>query len=218
MHSANTIAFGNRKLSDIAKIIGKKATDITKYLKVLIDLDLIEREVPVTEITPEKSKKGLYKLKDNYISFWFKYVYVYLANLEKGEKSYVLEQIKKSFIDNHVSFVYEDICREKMWELNAQDKWDFRFNKLGRYWDSSTEIDIVAIDTVGKKIILGECKFSQNKKGIEVLEHLKKKEPSVLREVSGSNIVSYIIFSKTGFTDKLIKLAENDKNIVLITG
>jgi len=211
------IAFGNRKLSDIAKVIGKKATDITKYLKVLTDLDLIEREVPITETAPEKSKKGLYKLKDNYISFWFKYVYVYLANLEKGETNYVLEQIKKSFIDHHVSYVYEDICREKMWELNAQDMWNFRFNKLGRHWDNKTEIDIVAIDSLSKNIILGECKFSKSKKGIEVLEHLKKKEPSVQREVPGSKIVSYIIFNKTGFKDELIKLAEVEKNIHLLT-
>jgi len=211
------IAFGNRKLSDIANAISKKATDLTKYLKVLIDLDLIEREVPVTEMVPEKSKKGLYRLKDNYISFWFKFVYVYLANLEKGEKNYVLEQIKKSLIDNHVSYIYEDICHEKMWELNAQDKWDFRFNRLGRYWDSNTEIDVVAIDSVGKNIILGECKFSKNKKGIEVFEHLRKKELSVLREVPGGRIASYVIFSKAGFSDKLIKLAEDDGDIVLVT-
>ena len=137
-----------------------------------------------------------YKLKDNFISFWFKYVYVYLNNLEKGEKDYVLEQIKKSFIDKHVAFVYEDICREKMWELNAQDKWNFRFNKLGRYWDNNTEIDIVAIDSAGKNFILGECKFSKNKKGIEVLEHLKKKETTVMREFPGSKIIAYVILAK----------------------
>jgi len=76
----------------------------------------------------------------------------------------------------------------------------------------------VAIDSIGKNIILGECKYSRNKKGIEVLEHLRKKEPSVLRKVSGGKVVSYVIFSKTGFSEKLIKLAENDGNIVLITG
>ena len=42
-------------------------TRLTKYLKTLIDLDILEREVPITEENPDKSKKGLYKIKDNYL-------------------------------------------------------------------------------------------------------------------------------------------------------
>ena len=65
------IAFGNHKLSAIASAIGVKATDLTRPLKTLMELDLVEREVPITESSPEKSKKGLYKITDNYIRFWF---------------------------------------------------------------------------------------------------------------------------------------------------
>ena len=54
-----------------------KATSLTKYLGTLIDLDILEREVPVTEDNPEKSKKGLYKIKGlNYIKIsGFAFVY-----------------------------------------------------------------------------------------------------------------------------------------------
>ena len=100
------IAMGNRKLSDIATNLGLKQTGLTKYLKVLMDLDLIEREVPVTEIAPEKSKSGLYRIADNFIAFWFKYVYPYRAYLEKGETAFVLSQIKKGFVQNYAAFVY----------------------------------------------------------------------------------------------------------------
>jgi len=216
------IAFGNRKISDIASALGKKVTDLTTYLKVLIDLDLIEREVPATEDYPERSKKGLYRLKDYYFSFWFRFVYTNFARLEKGEKDYVMEQIKKSFIVNHVAYIYEDVCHEKMWELNNSDTWDFHFNKIGRYWDSNTEIDIVAISVdysaanAPRKIILGECKFSKNKKGAGILNDLKEREQAVLKEVPNGKIVSYVIFSKGGFTDELIQLAKQDKNIILV--
>lgn len=107
------IAMGNRKLSDIATNLGLKQTGLTKYLKVLMDLDLVEREVPVTETAPEKSKSGLYRIADNFIAFWFKFVYPYRAYLEKGETAFVLSQIKKGFAQNYASFVYEDVCREK---------------------------------------------------------------------------------------------------------
>ena len=43
------IAAGNSKLSAISKVLEIKATSLTKYLKTLIDLDILEREVPVTE-------------------------------------------------------------------------------------------------------------------------------------------------------------------------
>ena len=74
------------------------------------------------KISSEKSKSGLYRITDNYIAFWFKYIYPYRSYLEKGEDEYVMAKIKESFIQNFASFVYEDVCREKMWELSAQGK------------------------------------------------------------------------------------------------
>lgn len=57
------IAAGNSKLSAIASVLETKAISLTKYLKTLIDLDILEREVPITEENPEKSKRGLYRIK-----------------------------------------------------------------------------------------------------------------------------------------------------------
>ena len=151
------IAAGNTKLSSIAGVLEVKSTSLTKYLKTLIDLDILEREVPVTEDSPEKSKKGLYKIKDNYLRFWFAFVYPNMSFIESGHGRIVMDKIRKSLVRNHIAFVYEDICRERMWEINAEGVWPFYFSKLGRYWDSKEEIDIAAIDPDGKYLILGEC-------------------------------------------------------------
>ena len=51
------IAAGNSKLSAISTVLEIKSTGLTKYLKTLIDLDILEREVPVTEENPEKRKQ-----------------------------------------------------------------------------------------------------------------------------------------------------------------
>ena len=210
------IAMGNRKLSDIAANLGVKQTNLTKYLKVLMDLDLVEREVPVTESAPEKSKSGLYRITDNFISFWFKFVYPYRAYLEKGETDYVLTQIKKSFMQNFVSFVYEDVCREKMWELSATGTWDFRFDKVGRYWGAkSKETDIVAIDTLGKNIVLGECKYSVSPKGLSILHDLQERTEA-LRQLTGATNVYYVLFSSSGFTQGLLDEAQRNPYILLI--
>jgi len=210
------IAMGNRKLSEIASSIEIKQTSLTKYLKVLTDLDLIEREIPVTEAMPEKSKSGLYKIKDNYIAFWFKFVYPYMGYLEKGETDFVMSQIRKGFVQNYASFVYEDVCREMMWELSAKGYWNFHFNKIGKYWgNKANETDIVAIDSEGKNLVLGECKYSSSEKGLSVLHSLQEREHG-LKVLTNSEYVEYIIFSASGFTQGLMDEAKRNQNLKLI--
>ena len=209
------IAAGNRKLADIAANLGLKQTGLTKYLKVLTDLDLIEREVPMTETAPEKSKSGLYRLTDNFIAFWFKFVYPYRAYLEKGETKFVLSQIKKGFVQNYASFVFEDVCREKMWELSAADTWDFHFDKVGRYWGAKAgKIDIVALDSTGDDLVLGECKYTSSPKGLSVLHALQEKADAMLK-LTNAKRVQYVIFGTAGFTQSLTEKAQ-EGNVRLI--
>ena len=196
------IAAGNTKLSAIAGVLEVKSTSLTKYLKTLIDLDILEREVPVTEDSPEKSKKGLYKIKDNYLRFWFAFVYPNMSFIESGHGRIVMDRIRKSLVRNHIAFVYEDICRERMWEINAEGVWPFYFSKLGRYWDSKEEIDIAAIDPDGKNLILGECKYWQEPVGVSVLRELEAKAKTVSWEKEKRK-TWFVLFSVNGFTEEL---------------
>lgn len=208
------IAAGNSKLSAIAAVLEIKATSLTKYLKTLIELDILEREVPITEDNPEKSKKGLYKIKDNYIRFWFAFVYPNLSFIESGNTDIVMSKIKKSFIPNQVAFVYEDVCRAKMWQMNVDGVWSFHFDKLGRYWDSQNEIDIAAIDTEGNNLILGECKYWKDPVGANVLYDLEQKA----KAVSWNKDIRktwYVLFSANGFTPELQELAKTRDDVVL---
>lgn len=196
------IAAGNSKLSAIATVLETKTTNLTKYLKTLIDLDILEREVPVTEDNPEKSKRGLYRIRDNYIKFWFAFVYPNMSFLESGNTEIVMSKIRKGFVSNQIAFVYEDICREKMWRLSAEGVWDFHFSKIGRYWDSKVEIDIAALDPDGKNLILGECKYWTEPVGVNILKDLERKAESVTWK-SGRRKTNYVLFSISGFTPEL---------------
>ena len=60
-----------------------------------------------------------------------------------------MEKIKNHFIDNHASYIYENICKEKMWDLNIEGKLGFTFDKIGRWWNNNEKIDIVAFDSNG---------------------------------------------------------------------
>ena len=209
------IAAGNSKLSAIASVLEIKATSLTKYLKTLIDLDILEREVPITEEKPEKSKRGLYKIKDNYLRFWFAFVYPNRSFIESGHSRIVMNKIHKGLVTNHIGFVYEDVCRERMWDLNAEDAWPFHFTKLGRYWDNKCEIDITALDPEGRNLILGECKYWQDAVGLSVLRDLEAKAENVLWAQSKRK-VWYVLFGASGFTDELKEYAASRDDLLLL--
>lgn len=208
------IAAGNSKLSAISTVLEVKSTSLTKYLKTLIDLDILEREVPVTEENPEKSKKGLYKIKDNYLRFWFAFIYPNMSFIESGNSAIVLDKIRKSMVSGHTAFVYEDVCREQMWKLNANGAWPFHFSKLGRWWDSRNEIDIAAIDPDGSNLILGECKFWQEPVGSNILYALEQKAAAVEWRKDRRH-TWLILFSAAGFTDELKEIAKSRSDLIL---
>lgn len=208
-----TIAAGNHRLGKIAAVMGVKQTSITKYLNILAELDIVGREVPITEENPEKSKKGLYFIKDNFIKFWFRFIYPHKGMLEADQDEFVLQKIQNHFIDNHVAYVYEDICRQAMWKLNDRG---FSFNRVGRWWGSQdVEIDILAYDSMGKDIVFGECKYSKEPKGMEVLRSLKEKAHAVEWK-KGERNEYYVLFSKSGFTGEVKEYAKSADNIILI--
>lgn len=203
----NSIALGNTKLSSICSHLGLNSSSMTSYITKLIDLDILEKEVPVTE-NIENGKKGLYKIKDNYLKFWFSYVYPYQSYLEIENLSYPLEKIKNEF-NLWVSKIYEDLARETV--LNNSEI-PFPIKKLGRWWNNNEEIDIVGLGD--NEIIFGECKWSNKKVGLSVLLSLKEKSKSV-KWNNSSRKEYFILFSKEGFSDDLISLSKKDKTIIL---
>ena len=137
-----------------------------------------------------------------------------MSFIESGHSEIVMNKIQKSLVRNHIAFVYEDVCKERMWELNAEDIWPFNFTKLGRYWDARTEIDIAALDPEGKNLILGECKYWQEPVDVDVLRDLEARTDAVAWERNNRK-VWYVLFSVSGFTDELIALAAAREDVLL---
>jgi len=211
-----TIAAGNRKLSKIAAALELKQTGLTKYLRTLMDLDILEREVPVTEENPENSKRGLYRIRDNFILFWFRFIFPNLSYIESGHAELAMKKIRANLIDAHIAYIYEDICKEKMWELGAGDTWDFHFNRVGRWWNNNTEIDIAALDKEGGNAVFGECKYWTGKVGMDVLRNLEQKAGQVEWNKSERKD-HFILFSVNGFTDELRELSRIRKDLILMS-
>lgn len=93
---------------------------------------------------------------------------------------------------------------------------NFQFDKLGRWWNNTDEIDIIALDSFGKDIAFYECKYWVNKVGIDALKKLKEK--SKLVDWKKENRKEYfILFSINGFTDELTSFAKSEDNLYLFS-
>lgn len=209
------ISTGKRKYSEIVNSSFLDSNQLTTYLQTLENLHLISKEFSVMD-NPAKSKKGLYKLQDNFYKFWFRYVYPFKSYLEIGELEASLNQIKTDWQTN-LGKIYEEVCRELIWEITAKmpDKL-FIMEKCGRFWDKNTEIDIVGFNKQEKKILFGECKYSQKLVGMNIFLELQQKALKV-NWLQDDRQEYFVIFSGSGFSRELLSLAKERDDLILVS-
>jgi hypothetical protein len=204
------ISWGKTRASEIINETGLEKNVLFKYLGVLEGLKLIVREVPVTEGNKLKSKRGIYKISDNFIRVWFQYVYPYKSNLEIAEYSEAINKFRTGF-PVLTCFVYEQVCQEILKE-NQKDM--FSFENVGRWWDNNDEIDVVGINSQSKQILFCEAKWSNKDVGTNILDDLVEKSEKVDWN-KGSRKEYFALFSKSGYTDALMKVAKERKDVFL---
>jgi len=207
-----TIAMGNTKLNEIYQKTQLDRAKISVYIKNLMDLNILNREFPVTESIKStiNVQRGLYHIADNFFSFWYRFIFPNLSELEAGDVDGVFEYSIKPFIDSFASKAFENVCIQFLRSLNIKGMLPIRFKKIGRWWEKDCEIDIIAFSNK-EECIVGECKWLSSKVGINDYEHLKSKIVKLKIEQP-----YYYFFSKSGFNDQLMKLAEEDKYLKLV--
>lgn len=189
------MAFGEHKLGRIAARLGVSTANITSFLQKLRDLDIVERQVPVLEQRPEKSKKGLYFIMDHYLRFWFTYIFPMSSDLELGRTELAIKRIRSTFA-KYCAHSFEAICLEL-----ARKKVDFPVVRAGRQWDRSSEVDVVVLGE--SDLLVGECKWSNSAIGMNVLKGLQAKVERWDQDLLQGRSIRYAVFSKSGFTPEL---------------
>lgn len=217
------IADGNHKLSKISEALSLETPKLTPYLTTLTELGFIEKQVPITEKNAEKSRKGLYFISDNFIRFWFRYVYPFKGELELDNPQIVFDELNKDFIEKFVAFEYENICQNIFAELCAQGALEFTPSKIGSYWlndiaSENTQIDVMAVDNQRKILFAGECKYHLSPVDATVYFKLKQKveESTEIQNTFKDYKIIYGVFSKSGFKQRLLDIASGNESLLLI--
>lgn len=203
------ISLGKRKLGEIINDTGIGKSSIIKYMGVMDMLHLVEREVPVGE-DPNKSKKGLYRISDNYFRFFFRYVFYYKDLILMDQQERIIETLKDTE-SQFFSLTYEDLAKNLLNRISG----DF-YPEYERWWDRNSEIDLIGINREEKRAIFGEVKWTNKPAGVDVLNSLVTKTRT--ESWKEFEYHSYIIFSKAGFTSELLRISKDSPEILLVKG
>ncbi len=201
------IALGNTKLNDIYLKTQIDKSKLSSYLKNLIDLGIVRREFSVADGTKEQAntQRGLYQVTDKFFRFWYAFVFPTLSELEAGDARGILEYVIQPELERYTSYIFEDVCMQYLRRKNQSNALPFHFVKIGRWWNKTDEIDIVATDRQNKKFILAECKYKNSKFAMADYQKL-------VRKFQADNLDCYYwLFSKNGFTDDLLEVIDNTK-------
>ena len=207
------IAVGASRMSDISNKVGEDSNICANYLKSLINLGIIKKETPYGE---KSSRKSIYSIEDNMFRFWYRFVPGNNSIIMRGAADIVYKRIEPQ-LPEYMGAVFEEICKQYLWNLLLNGNSPVEFSELGRWWGNDpiekkqTEIDIMG-EQDKKTALFGECKWTNEKVDLGVLETLIKR----------SNLFSYVnvhlyLFSKSGFTNGCIDKANELGNVSLVT-
>jgi hypothetical protein len=205
------ISFGHTRLNEIAQRTALDRGPASKYLAVLQELRLVEREVPVTEPAPHKSRKGIYRISDPFFRFWFRFVNAHRSELADRGARHVLTTHVVPNLDLFVGQAFEQTCREVVRDLVHGGRLRIAYDRLGRHWDREMEVDLVAMRE-GSPVLVGECKWSRKPVGEDILAQLRQKAA----RLCGSGPTPLLaLFSRSGFTPAVWR-QERESELLLV--
>lgn len=154
------------------------------YLERLdADFGLIRKLRPVLAKSGSRNLK--YSISDNFLNFWFRFIYKYRSSIEIGNFDYVRSIVERDYA-TFSGLILEKYFVEKM--ILSQ-----KYSTIGTYWEKANqnEIDIVAINEMEKKALFAEVKRKKENINLNVL---KEKSTKIAQSLPGYEI-SYQGFS-----------------------
>ena len=165
----SALATGETSRGEIKSYTGVEAGG---YLdKLENDYGIIARRRPY--LAGEKSKNVEYSISDNFLNFWFRFIYRYRSAVEVGNLEWIKDKVMADY-ETYSGLVLERYFRQLYAETG-------RYNLVTNYWkkkDRKDEIDIIAVNEADKELVIGEIK--RNPEKIDLTELTEKAQGIVL--------------------------------------
>lgn len=207
------IATGSSRMSEISSKVGEDTNVCTNYIKNLINLGIVQKEMPYGE---KASRKSVYSIEDNMFRFWYRFVLDNNSLIVRGAVDLVYKRIEPQLSD-YMGKVFEEICKQYLWKQLLSGNCPVEFKSLGRWWGNDPkEKTQEEIDIMGEQdkntALFAECKWTNEKVDLGVLETLVKRGNPFSYKTK-----HYYLFSKSGFTKGCIDKANKMGNVNLVS-
>ncbi len=171
----SVIGNGSNRISEIAGRLNKPSTQLSRPIDTLIQLGYLKREIPFGE-TEKNSKKGIYRISDPFMNFYFTFMAPNLSRLEIGLTNQVYN-VFDSRLSGFVSSEWENLCRRS---VPVKPINGISFDIAYRWWGANLkkepmELDVVAESTDRKYLLIGECKWSKESNTQVLIRELEEK-------------------------------------------
>ena len=217
------IASGENTLNIIASKIGEKDPTILYSLEKLMDVGLVAKKKCMTE--EKNKKKTQYVLKDHMFKFWYEFIPKATSVIEMGQGAIYYQKVVKPVLHSFMGPVFEDMCRYYTLMNGIIGIYGCFVTSVGTWWGTenitdkngelrtqSADIDVVALSEIEKKVIIGECKFKNEKIDKGIYETLIRRGKQITAKYEMSR---YILFSLSGYTEWFDNLS--DEKVILLT-
>ncbi len=205
-----SIASGNEKLNDLFEDTGYSRAKISVYMKNLAAFDVIDKVVSFETGGWDNTKKGVYRIVDPYINFWFTFVYPHLSELISREPESFYNEFIAPYLDEYLQAYFVDVCREYLHLLNVVEKLPIKLIKIGTWIGKEGTIDVIG-QSSNRENVVGICNWADKQMNYlrydELLESMKK------ARISANTVY---LFSATKFDSKLVDLSKENKSVVLV--
>lgn len=161
------IASGATRSKGIAERAGMGQTSITRYLRTLERLGIVERSVPFGE-NPQGSKKSIYRIADACFDFWFRFVMPAMSSIEGGLGNVVANRLPEQQLSDYLGHRFERLCAEWLLNQAAEGLLPIPADVVSSWWGTNPEkreqddIDVLAADREQKLLVIGECKYRES--------------------------------------------------------
>lgn len=208
------IATGERTWSGITSRVGKSGGALSRPLRWLEEMQIIERVVPITEKKPKRSKRAVYRIIDPYLSFWHTLLapLVRAGSIGLAQSDDLWREHIEPKLDDHMGTRFEQICRE---HVSSGRDIPFRPMRVGGWWDAhgQDEVDVVAIGP-DDALLVGECKWGAVSG--RHLQKLRERARRVAGELDSVGEVHLALFSGRGEADDAVEAAAADGEVIMV--
>ena len=169
------IASSKTSRSEIESVLNMSVGGFLEKLEN--DYGLIKKNRPF--LAKSAGKEVKYRIEDNFLNFWFRFIYKYRSAIEIGNFDYVRAIVERDY-ETYSGLILERYFRQKLIESK-------QFSDIGNYWDSKgeNEIDIIAVNEMEKQLCFYEVKRNKSRISLKLLE---SKAGGIAKQFSGYHV------------------------------